>query len=97
MGSEKMNALFEYTDKLNAPYECFLLDANAKNFPIQPHWHYFMEIIYMVEGTAIMNCDEQSFVAEQGDMVLFLPHQVHSIHASGCKRKFQGGIIFSGR
>lgn len=76
-----MNSLFEYTDKLNAPYECFLLDANAKNFPIQPHWHYFMEIIYMVEGTAIMNCDEQSFVAERGDMVLFLPHQVHSIYA----------------
>ena len=76
-----MNALFEYTDKLNAPYECFVFDANTENFPIQSHWHYFMEIIYMINGTALMNCDEQSFVAESGDMVLFLPHQVHSIYA----------------
>ena len=76
-----MNTLFEYTDKLNVPYECFVFDASAENFPIQLHWHYFMEIIYIIEGTAIMNCVDQSFVAEQGDMVLFLPHQVHSICA----------------
>ena len=76
-----MNTLFEYTDKLNAPYECFILDANAENFPIQSHWHYFMEIIYMIEGAAMMNCDDESFVAERGDMVLFLPHQLHSIYS----------------
>ena len=76
-----MNSLFEYSDKLNAPYECFIFDANAENFPIQPHWHYFMEIIYMLEGTAIMNCDEESYTAQPGDMVLFLPNQVHSIYA----------------
>lgn len=76
-----MNALFEYTDKLNAPYECFVFDTSKENFPVQPHWHYFMELIYMIDGTALMNCDEQSFVAEQGDMVLFLPHRIHSIYA----------------
>lgn len=76
-----MNSLFEYTDKLNAPYECFVFDANVENFPIHPHWHYFMEIVYMIEGSAILNCEEQSFVAEPGDMVLFLPHQIHSIYA----------------
>ena len=76
-----MNSLFEYTDKLNSPYECFIFDTSVEHFPIQPHWHYFMEIVYMIEGTAIMNCDEQSFVVEQGDMVLFLPHQIHSIYA----------------
>ncbi len=76
-----MNSLFEYTDKLNAPYECFVFDTSVEQFPVQPHWHYFMEIIYMIEGTAIMNCDEQSFVVEQGDMILFLPHQIHSIYA----------------
>ena len=76
-----MNALFEYSDKLNAPYECFVFDASVEQFPIQPHWHYFMEIIYMLEGTALMNCDDQSFVVEEGDLVLFLPHQIHSIYA----------------
>lgn len=76
-----MNSLFEYADKLHAPFECFVFDAAKENFPIQPHWHYFMEIIYMIEGTAIMNCDEKSYVVEQGDMILFLPHQIHSIYA----------------
>lgn len=76
-----MNSLFEYSDKLHAPYECFVFDTAVHNFPIGPHWHYFMEIIYMIEGTAIMNCDEESFVTEPGDMVLFLPYQVHSIYA----------------
>lgn len=76
-----MNSLFEYTDKLQAPFECFVFDTAVHNFPIESHWHYFMEIIYMIEGTAIMNCDEETFVTEPGDMVLFLPYQVHSIYA----------------
>ena len=51
-----MNSLFEYSDSLRTPYESFLFDTATANFPIHPHWHYFMEIIYMIEGTAIMNC-----------------------------------------
>lgn len=76
-----MNALFEYTDRLNAPYECFVMGSSSEGFPVHPHWHYFMEIIYIIEGNAMMTCDEQSFVAEVGDMVIFLPHQIHSIYA----------------
>lgn len=75
-----MNSLFEYLDSLQTPYECFLFDTAVENFPIHPHWHYFMEIIYMVEGTAIMNCDDNTFVTEPGDMMLFLPYQVHAIY-----------------
>lgn len=75
-----MNSLFEYADTLHAPYECFVFDTAVETFPIHPHWHYFMEIIYMIEGTAIMNCDEETYVTEAGDMVLFLPYQVHSIY-----------------
>ena len=75
-----MNSLFEYSDCLQSPFECFLFDTAVENFPIHPHWHYFMEILYMIEGTAIMNCDEESYVTEPGDMVLFLPYQVHSIY-----------------
>lgn len=76
-----MNSLFEYTDRLQTPYECFLFDMNSGNFPVQPHWHYFAELIYMVEGKAMMHCGEESFVAEEGELVFFLPHQIHSIYA----------------
>ena len=75
-----MNSLFEYSDSLRSPYECFVFDALKENFPIHPHWHYFMEIIYMIEGTAEMTCDEEKFTAGDGDLVIFLPYQVHSIY-----------------
>ena len=76
-----MNTLFEYTDRLKKPYECFIFDTALYGLPVHPHWHYFMEIIYMIEGTAIMNCDEESHVALPGDLILFLPYQVHSIYS----------------
>lgn len=76
-----MNTLFEYSDRLSAPYECFTMGSSSEGFPVHPHWHYFMEIIYIIEGTAMMGCDEDSFVAGVGDLVLFLPHQIHSIYA----------------
>ncbi len=75
-----MNSLFEYTDRLKSPYECFIYDTAVYGLPVHPHWHYFMEIIYMIEGTAIMNCDETSHVAVPGDLILFLPYQVHAIY-----------------
>ena len=77
-----MNSLFEYSDRLNAPYECFICDTNVCGFPIRPHWHYFMEIIYMMEGTAMMTCENDTYVVEAGDMVLFLPQQIHSIYTT---------------
>ena len=49
-----MKSLFEYTDKLNKPYECFFLDMKKEWLPVQPHWHYFMEILYVTRGTALM-------------------------------------------
>ena len=76
-----MNTLFEYTDRLKKPYECFIFDTALYGLPVHPHWHYFMEIIYMIEGTAIMNCDEESHVVTPGDLILFLPYQVHSIYS----------------
>lgn len=79
---ENTDLLFEYTDKLNFPYECFVFTSDSDNILTRPHWHYFMEIIYMIEGTVIMNCDDKSFIAGESDMVLFLPHQVHSIYSA---------------
>lgn len=73
IGDDFMNSLFEYSDRLNAPFECFLFDTRIHSFPIRSHWHYFVEILYMLEGTAIINCDDDTYVLEEGDMTLFLP------------------------
>lgn len=78
----KVNSLYEYSDRLNSPYECFLFDTQLYAFPVRPHWHYFMEILFMLEGTAMINCDQNTYVLEPGDIILFLPQQIHSIYST---------------
>lgn len=77
-----MNSLFEYTDTLNAPYEAFIYDAAKDLFPIRSHWHYFIEVLYVVEGTITVNCDSENFVVEPDQVFLFPPTSIHSIYAT---------------
>ena len=97
-----MKNLFEYTDILHSPIEAFTCVTGSFQLPVEAHWHYFMEIIYMIEGTAIMNCDDNTFVTEPGDMMLFLPYQVHSIYGVSNKTlkyyvlKFDMGKLSAG-
>ena len=77
-----MQYLFEYCGTLNFPYEAFRYDTSTMPFPIRPHWHYFMEILYMLEGTALVECDGQSYVAQEGDLILFHPETVHAIYTA---------------
>ena len=77
-----MQYLFEYSDALNSPYEAFLFDTEIVRFPVRPQWHYFMEIIYMREGTGFIECDGGSHIVEPGDLVLFHPEAVHAIYTA---------------
>lgn len=77
-----MQYLFEYSDTLNSPYEAFLYDTLTMAFPIRPHWHYFMEIIYMKEGTGLIECEGKSYIVEAGDLILFHPEAVHAIYTA---------------
>ena len=77
-----MNSLFEYTDTPNAPYEAFLFDASKNVFPVRAHWHYFVEIMYMLEGNAIVTCDSETFNLGPDDVFIFPPSSVHSIYTS---------------
>lgn len=76
-----MQYLFEYSDILNSPYEAFLYDSSTDTFPIRPHWHYFIEMIYMLQGSAIIECDQTTSIVEPGDLIVFPPKSVHSIYA----------------
>jgi len=77
-----MHYLFEKSDSLNTPIECFVFDTNKESFPIRPHWHYFYEIIYVLEGVAQMNCNENSYFLGEGDMIVFPSKSVHSIFSA---------------
>ena len=73
-----MKSFFEYTDKLNSPYDCFLEPVSYFQ-GVKKHWHYFMEIIYVFKGQILVTSGDKSFVASEGDLVLFLPTVLHSI------------------
>lgn len=77
-----MQYLFEYSDTLNSPYEAFLYDAGRREFPIRPHWHYFMELMYMREGVGLVECNGASYVLRPGDLMIFHPEAVHAVYAA---------------
>ena len=49
-----MNYLYEYSDILNTPYEAFEFDTLKNDFPVRPHFHHYVEFIYMLEGIGIV-------------------------------------------
>lgn len=81
MRDEKSKVLFEVDDILNQPYECFIYDTTKLTFPIRPHWHYFAEIIYVLEGTAGMYDGEQLYSVPADGFIFFHPKSIHAIYA----------------
>ncbi len=77
-----MYYLFEKSDSLNTPIECFVFNAATETFPVRPHWHYFYEMIYMLDGSAEMHCDGKTYILNEGDMIIFHSKSVHSIFAA---------------
>ncbi len=75
-----MYNLFEPGDLLNSPYEAFLFDTAKHNFPVRSHWHHYMEIVLMVEGTALIESDEKKYLLHPGDMAALPPKSIHAIY-----------------
>lgn len=76
-----MNQLFEYGDIINNPIECFYFNSETECFPVRAHWHYYMEIIYMLTGVATITVDSNIYLVSPGDLILFHPQSVHAINA----------------
>ena len=74
-----MHNLFEYGDILNSPYEAFIFDTNIHASPVHQHWHHYMEVLYILEGTTDVTCDRDVYHLEPGDMIALLPKKLHSI------------------
>ncbi|MGN1417532.1 MAG: helix-turn-helix domain-containing protein [Oscillospiraceae bacterium] len=74
-----MPKLFEYGDILNHPYWAYYCRSDREPFPIRPHWHYYAEILYVLEGSAAIIIDGREYIAHENDLVLFHPEAVHSL------------------
>ena len=69
-----MDELFEYSDILNAPFQAFAGDWMV----VKPHWHYFTEMVYLVEGTLYAEVEDKTYTMNPGDLIIFHPKQIHS-------------------
>lgn len=70
---------YEYSDRLNAPLEAFCHHSTPSNFPILPHWHYFIEIIYLIQGDVLASCEDHVYALHPGDLIFFPPQKLHTI------------------
>ena len=74
-----MYFLYEEGDVLNRPVECFYFDTSSRYFPVHAHWHFYMELVLMLEGSVVMSSGTEKFTLHDGEMVLFHPKAVHSM------------------
>ena len=74
--------LFEYSDILNSPVEAFYCADTSTKLPVRSHWHYFVEMLYIEEGSITVNFNNLSYTLSKGDMMIIPPQTVHSIYQS---------------
>lgn len=71
--------LFEYIDILNVPYDIFV--SNGRNSSL--HWHYYCEMIYVLEGRVCVKGDTEKRICRDGDIAFIYPLQLHEIMVEG--------------
>lgn len=85
------HSLYEQGDLLNRPFECFDFDSEANKFPVKPHWHHYMELIFLLDGSARMCDASNEYILAPGDLIVFHPKALHSIYsADGKPVRFYG-------
>lgn len=89
-----MHHLYEKSNMLNEPIECFRFDAKNEDFPVKSHWHYFAEIIYMYSGTSTITVNGKSETLTAGDLMMIPPSAVHSITAPDGVFPIYAGLKF---
>ena len=89
-----MSSLFEKQDSLNSPIETFFFDTEKMSFPVKPHWHYFAEFIYVINGKAAVTCDGIQYDVSEGEFIILYPSAVHSIMSTDGKPILFAGLKF---
>lgn len=80
-----MYYLYEYSDILNKPYEAFIFDTKKNSFPIKPHFHHYLEMIYMLSGNIFLEADGKEYYLKEGDMFLIFSNQIHAMYPSSAQ------------
>lgn len=88
-----MDHLFEYSDILHSPIEAIHLTGEDKVFPVPSHWHYFVEILYLLKGQAVVTCNEQIYYMNEDEFIFIPPQAIHSIYGKDRDSSFEFIIL----
>lgn len=73
-------------------FYCFYNSTMKNDLPIESHWHYFVELLFVTHGCGEIIINGKSIVTEKGDFIVILPQDVHSIHSIPGK-EFEYAVI----
>lgn len=88
-----MNNLYEYIDPMTSPYEAFCCDSASSGFPVPAHWHYYGELLYILEGRVRISIDNRVKVWPEGTVIFFPPKCVHAIDASDKRARVRYYVV----
>lgn len=88
-----MASFYEYSDVLNSPIEAFYCNSPTFHLPVETHWHYFIEILYVYKGNISITCNEHTYHLKKGSMLLLPPQAMHSIDSDDESPDFYYAVI----
>ena len=65
------------TEHLNFPVDIFIQDNMKSGISVDPHWHDCIEILYMLEGTAIQEINHKDFLIKKNDLIVLNEGDIH--------------------
>lgn len=77
--------LIDMNSSIQYPFECHVHDAHLGYVLAAAHWHYAIEILYMVEGDARAVLGGVEYAFRTGDMVLINGREVHAVYGEPSK------------
>lgn len=66
--------LFEYSDMLRSPIEAFAVAPDTGKV-VSSHWHYFLELVYVQEGSVTVSCNDNTCLLKKEPLLYFLRRQ----------------------
>lgn len=75
--------LFEYIDVMNTPYQIYMEEVRSPDFYVKGHWHYFMEILYVLEGSIHVDCGKYRYTLTPDMIIALPPKMLHRIRTNG--------------
>ena len=71
--------LFEYIDVMNTPYQIYKEEVKSPDFLVKGHWHYFIEILLITQGSIYVDFGKYRYLLTEGDAIILPPKLLHRI------------------